>query len=138
MAMRRQICLRSLRLFTAISICACAAVFVGLRLGISFLPPRYAAAVTTGLIASVAAAFQIIKSPFSLFFLSELKASREIASATAGAAFMILATLLFTQLDPNEGTTIRLLGCALQGVILAALFLLETRRGRIALQGTLP
>jgi O-antigen/teichoic acid export membrane protein len=138
MALRRQICLRSLRLFTAISICACGAVFVGLRLGISFLPPRYAAAVTTGLIASVAAAFQIIKSPFSLFFLSELKASREIASATAGAAFMILATLLFTQLDPNQGTTIRLLGCALQGIILAALFLLETRRGRIALQGTLP
>jgi O-antigen/teichoic acid export membrane protein len=138
MARRREICLRSLRLFTAISICACAAVFVGLRLGIAFLPPRYAAAVTTGLIASVAAAFQIIKSPFSLFFLSELKASREIASATAGAAFMILATLLFAQLDPNQGTTIRLLGCALQGVILAALFLLETRRGRIALQGTLP
>jgi O-antigen/teichoic acid export membrane protein len=138
MALRRQICLRSLRLFTAISICACAAVFVGLRLGISLLPPRYAAAVTTGLIASFAAAFQIIKSPFSLFFLSELKASREIAAATAGAAFMILATLLFTQLDPNEGTTIRLMGCALQGVILAALFLLETRRGRIALQGTLP
>ena len=138
MALRRRICLRSLRLFTAIAVCACAAVFVGLRVGIPFLPPRYSAAVETGLIASIAAAFQIIKSPFSLFFLSELKASREIASATAGAAFMILATLFFTQLDPNQGTTIRLLGCALQAVILAALFLLETRRQPIAHQGALP
>jgi hypothetical protein len=102
------------------------------------LPPRYTAAVETGLIASIAAAFQIIKSPFSLFFLSELKASREIASATAGAAFMILATLLFTQLDPNQGTTIRLLGCALQAVFLAALFLVETRRQPTAHQGALP
>ena len=138
MALRRKICLRSLRLFTTIAVCACAAVFVGLRVGIPFLPPRYAAALETGLIASVAAAFQIIKSPFSLFFLSELKASREIASATAGAAFMILATLFFTQLDPNQGTTIRLLGCALQAVILAALFLVETRRGQVAHQGALP
>jgi O-antigen/teichoic acid export membrane protein len=126
MALRRSICLQSLRLFTAIAVCACAAVFIGLKVGVPFLPPRYAVAVETGLIASLAAAFQIIKSPFSLFFLSELKASREIASATAGAAFMIVATLLFTQLDPNQGTLIRLLGCALQAVILAALFLRET------------
>lgn len=137
MAERRRISLQSLRLFAAISVCACAAVFVGLRLGVPFLPARYGAAVATGLIASIAAAFQIIKSPFSLFFLSELKASREIASATAGAAFMIIATLFFTQLNPNQGTTIRLLGCALQAVILAGLFLLETRRQSIP-QGALP
>jgi len=128
MALRRQICLQSLRLFTAISVCACGAVFVGLRLGIPFLPPRYAVAVETGLIASIAAAFQIVKSPFSLYFLSELKASREIVSATAGAAFMIVATSLFTQLNPNQGTMIRLLGCALQAVLLGVLFLIETRR----------
>jgi O-antigen/teichoic acid export membrane protein len=137
MAERRRISLQSLRLFTAISIGACLAVFVGLRFGVRFLPPRYSVAVETGLIASIAAAFQIIKSPFSLFFLSELKASREIASASAGAAFMIIATLLFTQLSPNQGTTIRLLGCALQAVILAGLFLLETRRQPIP-QGALP
>ena len=129
MALRRKICFQSLRLFTAISVCACAAVFVGLRLIIPFLPPRYGVALETGLIASVAAAFQIVKSPFSLYFLSELKASREIISATAGAVFMVVATSLFTQLNPNEGTTIRLLGCALQAVLLAALFLIETRRG---------
>jgi O-antigen/teichoic acid export membrane protein len=128
-ALRRKICLRSLRLFTAISVCACGAVFVGLRLGIPFLPPRYAVALETGLIASIAAAFQIVKSPFSLYFLSELKASREIISATAGAAFMIVATSLFAQLNPNEGTMIRLLGCALQAVLLGGLFLIETRRG---------
>ena len=132
MALRRKICLKSLRLFTAISVCACGAVFVGLRLGIPFLPPRYAVAVETGLIASIAAAFQIVKSPFSLYFLSELKASREIISATAGAAFMIVATSLFTQLDPNQGTMIRLLGCALQAVLLGILFLIETRRSAAA------
>ena len=127
-ALRRTICLRSLRLFAAISVCACAAVFVGLWLGIPFLPPRYTVALETGLIASIAASFQIVKTPFSLYFLSELKASREIAGATAGAAFMILATSLFTQLSPNQGTMIRLLGCALQAVILGILFLIETRR----------
>jgi O-antigen/teichoic acid export membrane protein len=127
-ALRRKLCLRSLRLFAAISVCACAAVFVGLRLGIPFLPPRYTVALETGLIASIAASFQIVKTPFSLYFLSELKASREIAGATAGAAFMIVATSLFTQLSPNEGTMIRLLGCALQAVILGILFLIETRR----------
>jgi hypothetical protein len=127
-ALRRRICLGSLRLFAGIAGCACLAVFVGLRVGVPFLPPRYASAVLTGTIASLAAAFQIIKSPFSLFFLSELKASREIASAAAGALFMIVATSLFTQLHPNEGTTIRLLGCALQAAFLAALFLIETRR----------
>jgi O-antigen/teichoic acid export membrane protein len=127
-ALRRTICLRSLRQFAAISVCACAAVFVGLWLGIPFLPPRYAVALETGLIASIAAAFQILKTPFSLYFLSELKASREIAGATAGAAFMILATSLFTQLSPNQGTMIRLFGCALQAVILGILFLIETRR----------
>jgi hypothetical protein len=132
MALRRRICLRSLRLFAAICVCACGGVFVGLRLGIPFLPPRYAAALETGLIASVAAAFQILKSPFSLYFLSELKASREIISATAGAAFMIVATSLFSQLNPNEGTIIRLLGCALQAVLLGALFLIETRRSAAA------
>jgi O-antigen/teichoic acid export membrane protein len=132
MARRRKICLQSLRLFTAISACACAAVFVGLRFGIPFLPPRYAAALETGLIASFAAAFQIVKSPFSLYFLSELKASREIVSATAGAAFMIVATSLFTQLNPNQGTMIRLLGCALQAVLLGVLFLIETRRSAAA------
>jgi O-antigen/teichoic acid export membrane protein len=136
MAERRRISLQSLRLFAAISLCACVAVFVGLRIIVPFLPPRYSVAVETGLIASVAAAFQILKSPFSLFFLSELKASREIASATAGAAFMIVATLLFTQLDPNQGTIIRLLGCALQAVILAAVFFLETRQP--IPQGALP
>jgi O-antigen/teichoic acid export membrane protein len=128
MVLRRKICFQSLRLFAAISVCACFSVFVGLRLGIPFLPPRYAVALETGLIASIAAAFQIVKSPFSLYFLSELKASREIISATAGAAFMIVATSLFTQLNPNEGTTIRLLGCALQAVLLAVFFLIETRR----------
>ncbi|HEX3951510.1 MAG TPA: hypothetical protein VHW95_16775 [Steroidobacteraceae bacterium] len=138
MALRRRICLQSLRLFTAISVCACAAVFIGLRLGVPFLPPRYTVAVETGLIASVAAAFQIVKSPFSLFFLSELKASREIASASAGAAFMIVATSLFTELNPNEGTMIRLLGCALQAIILTALFLIETRRRQPTHHGALP
>jgi O-antigen/teichoic acid export membrane protein len=129
MTLRRKICFQSLRLFSGISICACFAVFLGLRLGIPFLPPRYSAALETGLIASIAAAFQIVKSPFSLYFLSELKASREIISATAGAAFMIVATSLFTQLNPNQGTTIRLLGCTLQAVLLGVLFLIETRRG---------
>jgi len=132
MALRRKICFQSLRLFSAISVCACLAVFVGLRLGIPFLPPRYAVALETGLIASIAAAFQIVKSPFSLYFLSELKASREIVSATAGAAFMVVATSLFTQLNPNQGTTIRLLGCALQAVLLGVFFLIETRRGLAA------
>jgi O-antigen/teichoic acid export membrane protein len=127
-AVRRKICLGSLRLFATIAVCACVAVFFGLRLGVPFLPARYAAAVETGLIASVAAAFQIVKSPFSLFFLSELKASREIASATAGALFMIIATATIGQLHPDEGTWIRLLGCALQAVLLAVLFLIETRR----------
>jgi O-antigen/teichoic acid export membrane protein len=127
MALRRAICLRSLRLFTAIAVCACVAVFIGLEVGVPFLPPRYSVAVETGLIAAGAAAFQIMKSPFSLFFLSELKASREIASATAGAVFMIVATSMFEQLTPNQGTMIRLLGCALQAVFLGALFLIETR-----------
>jgi O-antigen/teichoic acid export membrane protein len=127
MALRRAICLRSLRMFTGIALCACVAVFIGLRLGVPFLPPRYSAAVETGLIAAGAAAFQIMRSPFSLFFLSELKASREIASATAGALFMIVATSLFSQLSPNQGTMIRLLGCALQAAFLGALFLIETR-----------
>lgn len=131
-SLRRAICLRSLRLFTGIALCACVAVFIGLRLGVPFLPPRYSAAVETGLIASGAAAFQIMKSPFSVFFLSELKASREIASATAGALFMIVATSMFDQLSPNEGTTIRLLGCALQAIFLGAFFLLETRTRSVA------
>jgi hypothetical protein len=126
MSVRRAICLQSLKLFTLIAVCACIAVFIGLRLGVHFLPPRYSVAVQTGLIAAIAAAFQIVKSPFSLYFLSELKASREIASATAGAAFMIVATLCFDQLNPDQGTLIRLLGCALQAVVLTALFLRET------------
>jgi O-antigen/teichoic acid export membrane protein len=127
LALRRKICLRSLRLFAGLAVCACLGAFIGLRLGIPYLPPRYAVAAETGLIASIAAAFQILKAPFSLFFLSELKASREIASAAAGALFMIVATSLYGQLHPNEGTMIRLLGCALQAVFLAALFLIETR-----------
>ncbi len=133
-ALRRKICLDSLRLFGGIAVCACVATFVGLRLGIPFLPARYAAAAETGLIASVAAAFQIVKSPFSLFFLSELKASREIASAAAGALFMIVATSMFSQLSPNQGTMIRLLGCLLQAGLLGALFSIETRRRRQPIQ----
>jgi O-antigen/teichoic acid export membrane protein len=128
LARRRQISLASLKLFSGIAAIACVAVFVGLRIGIPFLPPRYAAAEVTGLIASFAAAFQILKAPFSLFFLAELKASREIASATAGAIFMIIATATYVQLTPNQGTTIRLLGCALQALVLAAMFFVETRR----------
>jgi O-antigen/teichoic acid export membrane protein len=126
-ALRRAICLRSLRLFTVIALCACVAVFIGLRVGVPYLPPRYAVAVETGLIAAGAAAFQIMRSPFSLFFLSELKASREIISATSGALFMIIATSLFAQLTPNQGTMIRLLGCALQAILLGTFFLIETR-----------
>jgi O-antigen/teichoic acid export membrane protein len=133
-ALRRKICLDSLRLFVGLAVCACVATFVGLRLGIPFLPPRYAAAAETGLIASLAAAVQIMRTPFSLFFLSELKASREIASAAAGALFMIVATSMFTQLRPNEGTMIRLLGCALQAGLVTALFLIETRRSRQPIQ----
>jgi O-antigen/teichoic acid export membrane protein len=129
-ALRRKICLRSLRLFAGIAVSACAAASIGLHFGVPFLPARYAVAVETGIIASIAAAFQIVKSPFSLYFLSELKASREIASAAAGALFMIVATSMFNQLDPNEGTMIRLLGCALQAVFLAVFFLIETRRTR--------
>jgi O-antigen/teichoic acid export membrane protein len=130
LARRRRISLSSLKLFSGIAAAACVAVFVGLRIGIPFLPPRYAAAELTGLIASFAAGFQILKSPFSLFFLAELKASPEIISATAGALFMIVATATYAQLSPNQGTTIRLLGCALQGLLLAAMFFVETRRAR--------
>jgi O-antigen/teichoic acid export membrane protein len=130
LALRRRICLSSLKLFSGIAAAACLAVFLGLRIGIPFLPARYAAAELTGLIASFAAAFQIMKSPFSLFFLAELKASREIASATAGSLFMIAATASFAQLSPNQGTMIRLLGCALQGILLGGVFLIETRRAR--------
>jgi len=126
---RRRICLSSLRVFAAIAGCACVGVFVGLRLAIAFLPPRYAAATETGLIASLAASFQIMKAPFSVFFLSQIKASREIASGMGGALFMIVATSLCTHLSPNEGTLIRLLGCAIQGALLAGMFLLETRPG---------
>lgn len=125
--LRRRISLRSLRLFGGIAAGACVAVFIGLRIGIPFLPPRYAAAVGTGLIASFAAVFQIMKSPFSLYFLSELKASREIVSSVAGALFMIIAVELSNQLSPNEGTMIRLLGCALQAGLLCLFFLFETR-----------
>ncbi|HEY2463780.1 MAG TPA: hypothetical protein VGI32_06950 [Steroidobacteraceae bacterium] len=128
LAQRRRISLSSLKLFSGISAIACVGVFVGLRIGIPFLPPRYAAAELTGLIASFAAAFQIIKSPFSLFFLAELKASPEIVSATAGAIFMIAATATYAQLTPNQGTIIRLLGCVLQGLLLAAMFFVATRR----------
>lgn len=126
-ALRRRICLRSLRLFSGVAACACAVVFVGLRIGIPFLPARYASAVETGLIAAVAAGFQIVRAPFSLYFLSELKASREMASAAVGSLFMIIATSLFTELHPNEGTLIRLFGCALQAVFLVSFFLFETR-----------
>lgn len=127
-ALRRQISLSSLKLFAGISAVACVGVFFGLQIGVPFLPSRYAAAVETGLIAALAAAAQIIRSPFSLYFLSELKASREIISSTAGAVFMIIATSLFEQLNPNQGTTIRLGGTALQAVMLAIMFLHETRR----------
>ena len=130
LAWRRRISLSSLKLFAGIAAIACVAVFIGLRIGIPFLPPRYAAAEVTGLIASFAAAFQILKSPFSLFFLAELKASREIVSATAGALFMIVATATYAQLTPNQGTTIRLFGCALQGLLLATMFFVETRSAR--------
>ncbi len=130
LARRRRISLSSLKLFSGIAAIACVAVFIGLRIGIPFLPPRYAAAELTGVIASFAAAFQIMKSPFSLFFLAELKASREIISATAGALFMIIATATYGQLTPNQGTTIRLLGCALQGLLLASLFFVETRHAK--------
>lgn len=130
LARRRRIGLSSLKLFSGIAAIACVAVFVGLRVGIRFLPPRYAAAEVTGLIASFAAAFQILKSPFSLFFLAELKASPEIVSATAGAIFMIAATSTYSQLTPNQGTTIRLLGCALQALLLASMFFVETRRAK--------
>jgi len=129
-ALRRRISLASLKLFSGIAVVACIAVFVGLRIGIPFLPPRYAAAEVTGLIASFAAAFQIIKSPFSLFFLAELKASREIISATIGALFMIVATATYAELTPNQGTTIRLLGVALQAFLLATMFFVEMRRAK--------
>jgi O-antigen/teichoic acid export membrane protein len=130
LARRRRLSLSSLKLFSGIAAIACVGVFIGLHIGIPFLPPRYAAAEVTGLIASFAAAFQIIKSPFSLFFLAELKASPEIVSATAGALFMIVATATFVQLTPNQGTTIRLLGCALQGLLLAVMFFVATRRAK--------
>jgi hypothetical protein len=128
MGLRRQICLSSLRLYAAIAVGACLMVFVGLTLGVPYLPRRYADATTTGTIASMAAAFVILKWPFSLFFLSELKASREIISGATGALFMIVATSVVADLTPNQGTVIRLLGCALQGILLTGMFLIETRR----------
>lgn len=130
-SLRRSISLRSLRLFGLIVVLACVGAFLGLHFGTPFLPARYAAAVLTGFIASLAAACQVMKTPFSLYFLSELKTSREIASSFAGAAFMILATSLFMQLTPNQGTTIRLIGCALQTLLLLGFFLIETRRVRL-------
>jgi hypothetical protein len=39
---------------------------------------------------------------------------------------------LYRQFNPNERTIIRLLGCALQAVLLGALFLIETRRSAAA------
>jgi O-antigen/teichoic acid export membrane protein len=129
--LRRRIALRSLRLFTGVALCACVAVFVGLRVGIPYLPPRYASALVTGVIAAGAAFFQIVRAPFSLYFLSELKASREMVSAAAGSLFMIGATTVFDQLTPNAGTTIRLLGCALQAMFLLCFFLFENRRYRL-------
>src|SRR5262249_12910479 len=122
------ICLGSLKLFAGIAAVACVAVFFGLKLGIPFLPPRYAAAFETGLIAALAAACPIARQPLSLYFLSQLKASRQIASSTVGAVFMIAATSPYEQLTPNQGTTIRLLGCLLQALLLGGMFLHETRR----------
>jgi hypothetical protein len=125
---RRRICLSSLRLFAAIAAGVCVAVYVGLKLGVPYLPRRYADAAETGTIASMAASFVILKLPFSLFFLSELKASREIISGAAGASSMIAATSLIAHLTPNQGTIIRLLGCAVQAVLVTAMFLVETRQ----------
>jgi O-antigen/teichoic acid export membrane protein len=128
MALRRRICFSSLRLFAAIAVGVCLCVFVGLKLGVPYLPPRYATATETGTIASMAAAFVILKLPFSLYFLSELKASREIISGALGALVMIVATSMATHLTPNQGTIVRLVGLALQGTLLAGMFLVETRQ----------
>jgi O-antigen/teichoic acid export membrane protein len=128
--LRRRICIGSIKLFAAIALIACICTFFGLRVAVLFLPDRYTAAVVTGTLAAVAAAFQIIKAPFSLYFLSELRTSREIASAISGAVFMIAATSLFDQLHPNAGTIIRLLGCILQAALLALFFTIESRTRR--------
>jgi O-antigen/teichoic acid export membrane protein len=124
-AVRQKICINSLRMFGAIAVSACVLTFVGLYFGVRLLPPRYADCVGTGLIASMAAAFQVIKAPFSLYFLSELKVSREIASAVLGSLFMIVATTLLLKISPNGGTVIRLIGCAIQAVFLGGFFLLD-------------
>jgi len=63
-----------------------------------------------------------LKSPFSLYFLSELKASREIVSATAGAAFMIVATLVVYPAEPerrndDQAFGLRIAGCASRSLV---------------------
>jgi O-antigen/teichoic acid export membrane protein len=125
--LRRRICIRSVKLFVGIAVIACICAFFGLRVAVLFLPGRYAAAVTTGTLAAIAAAFSILRTPFTLYFLSELRASREIAGSLAGAIFMIAAASLYDQLQPNTGTVIRLLGCALQAALMAAFFVTESR-----------
>jgi hypothetical protein len=54
-----------------------------------------------------------------------------------GALFMILATSSYVQLNPNQGTTIRLIGCALQTLLLLGFFLVETRRVRLRTQSAI-
>jgi O-antigen/teichoic acid export membrane protein len=133
-AARQKICVSSLRLFGLIALGACVMTFLGLYFGVRFLPPRYADCVETGFIASLAAAVQVLKAPFSLYFLSELKVSREIASAILGALFMIVATALFASISPNGGTVIRLIGGVIQGIFLGGFFLVEYQRTRLALR----
>jgi len=125
---RQDICISSLKIFGGIALTACVLTFIGLHFGIGLLPKRYAACVETGTLASIAAAFQVLKAPFSLYFLSELRVSREIASAVLGALFMIVATMLLTHVTPNLGTGVRLAGCAVQAAFLGVLFFIEFRR----------
>jgi O-antigen/teichoic acid export membrane protein len=130
-AVRRQsLCIGSLKLFAAIAVGACAVTFAGLHFGIWLLPARYASCVETGVLAALAAGFQVIKAPFSIYFLSELKVLREVISSVAGGTFMIIALSLLHHVTPNIGTGVRLVGCALQAAILGGFFLIEYRNTR--------
>jgi O-antigen/teichoic acid export membrane protein len=105
------------------------ALAIGFPLVSSYLPNAYQRALVPVLLSAVAAGFQFIKAPYSVYFQSRLVLYPEVLSALVAAAAIYAGVVLLDRMDAQAAAGMRAVAHGLQLLIVTAFFLWLARRG---------
>jgi O-antigen/teichoic acid export membrane protein len=122
-ALRRE-CIKFASLFLASSIAICIAVWITFAFALHLLPPAYLGSLQVVVVASAAAALQLVKAPFTLFFVAKLRAGPELIATSVGTAALLVGGFVFPIHDAETAMNVRFASQLLMTLCVAIAFLI--------------